>query len=88
MEATGVTPEGRITPGCLGLYKDAHIAKLSQITKFIESRGAVAAIQLAHAGWKASTRVPREGGGSITDLREGGWQHYRAVADPVPSYRR
>ena len=38
VEATGITPEGRITPGCLGVYKDAHIEKLSQITKFVESR--------------------------------------------------
>src|SRR5579863_2016119 len=41
VEATGVTREGRITPGCLGLYLDAHIPKLKQITQFVESRGAV-----------------------------------------------
>jgi 2,4-dienoyl-CoA reductase-like NADH-dependent reductase (Old Yellow Enzyme family) len=73
VEATGVTPEGRITPGCMGLYKDEHIAKLSEITKFVESRGAVPAIQLSHAGRKASTRIPREGGGFIP-ISEGGWQ--------------
>ncbi len=73
VEATGITPEGRITPGCLGVYKDAHIEKLSQITKFVESRGAVPAIQISHAGRKASTKIPREGGGFIP-ISEGGWQ--------------
>jgi 2,4-dienoyl-CoA reductase-like NADH-dependent reductase (Old Yellow Enzyme family) len=79
VEATGVTPEGRITPGCLGLWKDEHITKLSQITKFIEARGTVAAIQLAHAGRKASTRIPREGG-TFLPVAEGGWQ----IVGPSP----
>ena len=73
VEATGITPEGRITPACLGLYKDEHIVKLSQITRFVESRGAVPAIQLSHAGRKASTRPPKDGGGFIP-VAEGGWQ--------------
>src|SRR5215469_3812839 len=42
-EATGVTPEGRITPACLGIWKDEHITKLGQIIKFVESRGSVPA---------------------------------------------
>jgi 2,4-dienoyl-CoA reductase-like NADH-dependent reductase (Old Yellow Enzyme family) len=79
VEATGITPEGRITPACLGIYKDEHIAKLSQITKFVESRGAVPAIQIAHAGRKASTRPPKDGGGFIP-ASEGGWQ----VIGPSP----
>lgn len=79
VEATGVTPEGRITPGCLGLWKDEHITKLSQITKFIEARGAVTAIQIAHAGRKASTRIPREGG-AFLPVAEGGWQ----IVGPSP----
>jgi 2,4-dienoyl-CoA reductase-like NADH-dependent reductase (Old Yellow Enzyme family) len=81
VEATGVTPEGRITPGCLGLWKDEHIPKLSQITKFIEARGAAAAIQIAHAGRKASTRIPREGG-TFIPLAEGGWQ--TVAPSPIP----
>jgi 2,4-dienoyl-CoA reductase-like NADH-dependent reductase (Old Yellow Enzyme family) len=81
VEATGVTREGRITPGCLGLYLDAHIPKLAQITKFIESRGAVPGIQLAHAGRKASTRVPREGGTFIHPA-DGGWQ--TIAPSPIP----
>lgn len=79
VEATGITPEGRITPACLGIYKDEHIAKLSQITKFIDSRGAVPAIQIAHAGRKASTRPPKDGGGFIP-VAEGGWQ----IVGPSP----
>ena len=81
VEATGVTREGRITPGCLGLYLDAHIPKLKQITAFIESRGGVPAIQLAHAGRKASTRVPREGGTFIHPA-DGGWQ--TIAPSPIP----
>ena len=79
VEATGITPEGRITPACLGLWKDAHIEKLSQITKFVEARGAVPAIQLAHAGRKASTRVPRDEG-TFIPISEGGWQ----IVGPSP----
>jgi len=81
VEATGVTREGRITPGCLGLYLDAHIPKLTQITKFVESRGAVPAIQLAHAGRKASTRIPKEGG-TFIHKSEGGWQ--TIAPSPIP----
>src|ERR1700747_612043 len=53
-EATGVAPEGRITPGCLGLWKDEHIPGLKRVTDFIHSQGSLAGIQLAHAGRKAS----------------------------------
>src|ERR1700710_2212238 len=53
-EATAVSPEGRITYADLGIWKDEHIEKLSEITAFIEKQGAIAGIQLAHAGRKAS----------------------------------
>ncbi|MEQ1946149.1 MAG: NADH:flavin oxidoreductase/NADH oxidase [Bryobacteraceae bacterium] len=71
-EATGVTPEGRITPACLGIWKDEHIAKLQQITKFVEARGSVPALQLSHAGRKASCKIPRLGGTALP-VAEGGW---------------
>ncbi|KAJ2788217.1 hypothetical protein GGI15_000022 [Coemansia interrupta] len=58
MEATGVSPEGRITPNCLGIWKDAHIEKLQQIVRFVHANKAAAGIQLAHAGRKASTTAP------------------------------
>src|SRR4051794_15191731 len=55
-EATAVSPEGGISPQDLGLWKDEHISMLARTTKFIREQGAVAGIQLAHAGRKASTR--------------------------------
>jgi 2,4-dienoyl-CoA reductase-like NADH-dependent reductase (Old Yellow Enzyme family) len=72
-EATAVVPEGRITPGDLGLWSDEHILGLSRITRFIHQQGAVAGIQLAHAGRKASCAVPWEGGKQL-DVKQGGWQ--------------
>ena len=61
-EATAVSPEGRITHGDVGLWKDDHINGLSNIVSFIHSQGAIAGIQLAHAGRKASCAVPDKGG--------------------------
>ena len=61
-EATAVSPEGRITPDDLGIWKDEHITFLQRITKFIESQNAVPGIQLAHAGRKASHTSPWKGG--------------------------
>lgn len=61
-EATAVLPEGRITPGCLGLWNDEQATALAPIAQAIARHGAVPAIQLAHAGRKASTNVPWEGG--------------------------
>jgi len=72
-EATAVSSEGRITPGDLGLYKDEHIEKLQVITKFIHGQGALAGIQLAHAGRKASCSVPWNGGHQMKE-GEGGWK--------------
>jgi 2,4-dienoyl-CoA reductase-like NADH-dependent reductase (Old Yellow Enzyme family) len=72
-EAAAVEPRGRISPADLGIWKDAHIEALARITRFIRGQGAVAGIQLAHAGRKGSTRVPWEGGAVIREP-EGGWQ--------------
>jgi len=71
-EATAVSPEGRITPADLGLYKEEHIEKLQSITAFIHKQGAVAGIQLAHAGRKASCAIPSEGSKQLKE-DEGGW---------------
>ena len=73
-EAIAVSPEGRITPGDLGIYKDEHIEKLKQITGFIHQNGSVAGTQLAHAGRKASHTIPWEGGVQISADQPGGWQ--------------
>lgn len=61
VEATAVSPEGRISPGCLGLWSEAHAAALKPIVTGIKSAGAVAGIQIGHAGRKASANVPWEG---------------------------
>lgn len=71
-EATAVTPEGRISPGDLGIWKDEHIAMLQRITHFITEQGAVPGIQIAHAGRKASHQVPWKGGKALTE-EEGAW---------------
>ncbi len=72
-EATAVSPEGRITPGDLGLWDDRHIEKLQGIVKFIHEYGAIAGIQLAHAGRKASCAKPWDGGKQLSQ-NEGGWK--------------
>jgi 2,4-dienoyl-CoA reductase-like NADH-dependent reductase (Old Yellow Enzyme family) len=61
-EATAVLPEGRISPADLGLWSDAHQEPLARCAHFVAAQGATPAIQLAHAGRKASTAVPWEGG--------------------------
>ena len=73
VEATGVAPEGRITPGCLGLWSDEHIGPLARIAQFIQAQGAVAGIQIAHAGRKASAALPWNGGAHLT-ATQGGWE--------------
>jgi len=72
-EATAVSPEGRITNGDLGIYKDEHIDKLKHITDFIHAHGAIAGIQLAHAGRKASHQIPWDGGKQIPSDAPDGW---------------
>jgi 2,4-dienoyl-CoA reductase-like NADH-dependent reductase (Old Yellow Enzyme family) len=80
-EATAVSPEGRISPGDLGLWNDEHIPGLSRIVSFLHSQGAAAGIQLAHAGRKASCAVPWEGGKQL-DENHGGWQTVAPSAIP------
>lgn len=80
-EATGVSPEGRISSEDLGIWKDEHIEKLSQITAFISAQGCVPGVQLAHAGRKASTAVPWKGRAEVPQ-GEGGWQTVSASAVP------
>ncbi len=89
-EATAVTPEGRISPGDTGIWQDAHIEPWRRIAAFIQRMGAVAAIQLAHAGRKASCQPPWLGGASLKSAAEGGWQTVAPSAigfhddDPLP----
>ncbi len=72
VEATAVSPEGRISPQDSGIWSDAHADAFSRITKFIRSQGSVAGIQIAHAGRKASTSPPWLGGKKV-DPADGGW---------------
>src|SRR3954466_5106555 len=71
-EAAAVTDDGRITPADLGIYKDEHVDMLAKIFRFIEDRGAVPGMQLAHAGRKASTNEPWKGGVPLA-YEAGGW---------------
>jgi len=70
-EAAAVLPEGRITPVDLGVWTDDHIPMLARIFRFIEEQGAVPAMQLAHAGRKASTAAPWDGGGALKESEQG-----------------
>jgi len=71
-EATAVTPEGRITPGCAGIWNDAQAKALQPINAFIEKHGAVPAIQIGHAGRKASAARPWDGGHHLKN-EDGGY---------------
>jgi len=72
-EATAVSPEGRISPADTGIWSDEQVKAFKHITDFVKSRGAAAGIQLAHAGRKASTKIPWEGDGEVPSSG-GGWQ--------------
>jgi 2,4-dienoyl-CoA reductase-like NADH-dependent reductase (Old Yellow Enzyme family) len=72
-EAAAVTPEGRITPHDLGIWSVGHIPALSHIAHFVAGQGSIPAIQIAHAGRKASTSRPWEGSAGLPPER-GGWQ--------------
>ena len=71
-EATAISPEARISPEDLGLWKDEHIKKLQSINQFIKSQNAIPGIQLAHAGRKASVSAPWLGNKKLSE-NEGGW---------------
>jgi 2,4-dienoyl-CoA reductase-like NADH-dependent reductase (Old Yellow Enzyme family) len=73
VEATAVEARGRITPGDHGIWKDAHIEMLTRIAAFIKKQGAVAGIQIAHAGRKASCHVPWVKNGAPLTAEEGAW---------------
>lgn len=78
-EAASISPEGRITPYDLGIWKDEQIPKLKEITDFVKSQGAVIGIQLAHAGRKAS-RNPEWLEPAVVSLESGGWTPFAPSA--------
>jgi len=71
-EATGVSPEGRISPACAGLWAEKHIEPLARVARFVQQYGAVAGIQLAHAGRKASVAEPWNGNAQL-EIGARGW---------------
>lgn len=83
IEATAVSPEGRISPQDLGLYSNANEAALGRVLKAVREVSSMpVAIQLGHAGRKASSNVPWKGGRQIAPNEEGGWQ--TLAPSPVP----
>jgi 2,4-dienoyl-CoA reductase-like NADH-dependent reductase (Old Yellow Enzyme family) len=88
VEATGVTADGRISHGDVGLWSDEHIPGLARIADFLHAEGVVAGIQLAHAGAKASTRRPWDGGGPVTaeNARPGEAPWPTVSASAVPAF--
>lgn len=82
VEATAVSPEGRISPGCLGLWSDEHAAALKPIVDGIKAGGAVAGIQIGHAGRKASANVPWEGDDHIPADDSRAWETLAPSAIP------
>jgi 2,4-dienoyl-CoA reductase-like NADH-dependent reductase (Old Yellow Enzyme family) len=80
VEATAVTRDGRISPGDMGIWGDQHVEPLARIARFVHSQRAVAGIQLAHAGRKASREPPWKGGASLNTPEAGGWP----VVGPSP----
>jgi 2,4-dienoyl-CoA reductase-like NADH-dependent reductase (Old Yellow Enzyme family) len=81
VEATAVSPEGRISPGDMGLWSDDHIEPLARVSRFVKEHGAVAGIQIAHAGRKASANRPWEGDDHL-EPGEGAWE--TIAPSPVP----
>lgn len=81
-EAIAVSPEGRISYGDLGIYKDEHIPKLQEINAFIHSQGALSGTQLAHAGRKASHELPWNGNAQIPSDQPNGWKTLAPSAMP------
>ena len=79
-EATGVVPEGRISPGCTGIWNDTQVEAFARITHFVKGQGAVAGLQIAHAGRKASAHRPWEGDSHLQPA-EGGWTIYAPSAE-------
>ena len=81
LEATAVSPEGRISAADLGLWNDTQLIGLQKITNFIQHQGSVAGIQISHAGRKGSHDIPSNGGKQLS-VPEGGW--HTSGPSPIP----
>jgi len=80
VEATAVTAEGRITLEDMGIWGEQHVEPLARIARFVHSQGAIAGIQLAHAGRKASCEPPWLGGARLKTPEAGGWTCVRSLS--------
>ena len=84
IEATGVMPEGRITSKCMGIWSDEHAQAMAPAVRFAQQQGAMVAIQLAHAGRKASANPPGQGPG-FQAVDDGGWVPIGPSDDAFPT---
>jgi len=84
-EATAIRPDGRISPWDTGIWNDEQVKAWQETTKFIRDAGSLSAIQLAHAGRKASIYREWAGSGAIAES-DGGWQPVSSTAEPFPEY--
>ena len=84
-EASGVTPEARISPWCPGIWNFEQVAAWARVNLFIHAQGAKSAIQLAHAGRKGSTYREWSGKGSVP-IELGGWQTVSSTAEAFDGY--
>ena len=80
LEATAVTAEGRTTLKDMGIWGEQHVEPLARIARFVHSQGAIAGIQLAHAGRKASCEPPWLGGTRLKTPKAGGWTCVRSLS--------
>jgi 2,4-dienoyl-CoA reductase-like NADH-dependent reductase (Old Yellow Enzyme family) len=85
VEATAVSPEGRISPNDTGIWSDEHARAFQPIASFIKAQGAAPGMQIAHAGRKASTDAPWRGGKPL-DVSAGGWQTIAPSPEPFGHY--
>ena len=86
VEATAVSPEGRISPGDLGLWSDGQAQAFERLAAFLRAQGAAPGVQLAHAGRKAGTALPWRGGEPLA-VGGGGWETIAPSAVPhAPGY--
>lgn len=84
VEAAGVTPEGRITPEDIGLWKDSQMENLSKVVEFAHSQGQKIMIQLGHAGRKASTVAPWLSSGAVAGKDLNGWPDNVLAPSAIP----
>jgi hypothetical protein len=84
VEATAVTRDCRITPGNMGIWGEEHVEPLARIVRFAQSQGAIAGIQLAHAGRKAGCDLPWKGGARLRTSEDGCLPVVASAASPRP----